>query len=98
MFFQIYSDENWITIKCENKIRCQKTRKTFIKKIEKGSRKVSKMWLKPTQNFERKSLILQCLEKSVNRKSYFSNCHKTTYDSASDFFSLGNFKKLHIQN
>ena len=38
MFFQIYSDENWITIKCENKIRCQKTRKTFIKKIEKGSR------------------------------------------------------------
>lgn len=43
MFFQIYSDETWITIKCENKIRCQKTRKTFIKKIEKGSRKVSKM-------------------------------------------------------
>ena len=42
MFFQIYSDENWITIKCENKIRCQKTRKKFIKKLKKVQERYQK--------------------------------------------------------
>lgn len=54
MFFQIYSDENWITIKCENKIRCQKTRKTFIKKNRKRFKKSIKNVIKSYTKFRKK--------------------------------------------